>query len=421
MRRNLGKKLGVALVAGAALAAAWFTPGLRAASIPLVPSTSQYSEPSQIVATLNYLVGLINAGITQQSMAMPNTPRNQLDNGGMNVQQRGTGTATCANNGSAIASANYGPDRWGCEVNVGSGAGQLTPITATPSPPTGYQASAKLVRNSGALTQPQCAYQEIPSIKAQTLQAQNIVFSVNIQALAGLAGDQGSTTQTANLLIITGTGTDQGFGTWTASPALTPAWTNVATLINTSVALPVTPAWNRYQTTALVPSGVTEIAVAVCFTPTATGSGSTDGIAFTGAQLEPGTVASAFEFKTPGIDLVEAQKYYYELDETATIWVAGACKAESITVATCFVQFPVPMFKTPTMSYANGFATETTVAGGTLGACNTLATASTVASTAPFTNGILVGCTATTVPAAGSAGMLYSNNGTGKIRASADF
>lgn len=411
--RNWTRKLAVGL-AFLAPVAAW-------SAVPYVPSTSQYSEPSQIIATLNYLVGQINAFVTPQTMAPFNNNRNLLDNGAMAVSQRGTGAATCALNGAAITSAAYAADRWGCEVNVAVGAGQLTTITATPTPPTGFINAVKLVRNSGALLQPQCAYQEIPTYKAVTMAGQNVVFSGYIQALAGLAADQGASTQTANLVIITGTGTDQGFGTWTASPAITPAWTGVATAINTSVSLPVTPAWTRYSTTALIPTTATEIAVAVCFTPTATGAGATDGIAFTGMQLEQGTSASTYEYRTPGAELAEVQRYYWEVDESSSIFTLGACKAESVTVATCFVQFPVTMRSAPTMTYANGFATETTVAGGTLGPCTTLATASTVASTASGVTGILVGCTAATVPAAGSAGILYSNNGTGKIRASADF
>src|SRR4051812_5779246 len=198
------------------------------AAVPYVPSTSQYSEPSQIVATLNYLVGQINTFVTPNTMAMPSTPRNVVDNGAMAVSQRGTGAATCALNGAAITSAAYSADRWGCEVNVAVGAGQLTQISATPSPPAGFTNSLKLVRNSGALTQPQCTYQEISTTRSTALAGQQVVFSAYIQALAGLATDQGASTQTANLVIISGTGTDQGFGTWTASPAITPAWTGVS-------------------------------------------------------------------------------------------------------------------------------------------------------------------------------------------------
>jgi hypothetical protein len=56
-----------------------------------------------------------------------------------------------------------------------------------------------------------------------------------------------------------------------------------------------------------------------------------------------------------------------------------------------------------------------------LGACSALATAQTVASAAANAGGVLVNCTATTIPAAGIASFLYSNNGTGTIKASAEL
>ena len=44
----------------AALVAVLFSAGAFAATIPNLPSTSQYSEPSQIVATLNALINQLN-------------------------------------------------------------------------------------------------------------------------------------------------------------------------------------------------------------------------------------------------------------------------------------------------------------------------------------------------------------------------
>lgn len=79
------------------------------------------------------------------------------------------------------------------------------------------------------------------------------------------------------------------------------------------------------------------------------------------------------------------------------------------------------MRTTPTMTYANGFATPTSTTQATLGACTTLASAATVTSTVSNPLNVLVNCTATTVPAAGVASFLYSNNGSGTISASAEF
>jgi len=85
------------------------------------------------------------------------------------------------------------------------------------------------------------------------------------------------------------------------------------------------------------------------------------------------------------------------------------------------VKLPVTLRTAPTLTFANGFATPTTTSQATLGACTTLAAAATVTSTVGGVDSILVNCTATTVPAAGVASFLYSNNGTGTISASAEL
>lgn len=377
------------------------------------------AEPSQLFSCLNRLILQINAAGGGATVTA--TGRNYLDNGAMAISQRGTAAATCALNGAAITSAAHAADRWGCEVNVAVGAGQLTTISATPSPPPGFQNSLKLVRNSGALTQPQCVYQEIPTSKSVQLQGQTVTFSVYVQALAGLAADQGSTTQTINMVVFSGTGSDEGFGTWTASPAITPAWTGIATAVNTSQALPVSPVWARYTTTAQIPVAATEVGVAICFTPTATGAGTTDGFAFTGAQLETGNVANVFTFLPVALETAVAQTYFYRVTETSAIFPFAPCSAVDTTHTNCFVAFPTTMRRAPTMTYTAGFASPTSTTQATLGACTGLISAVTVTSTVAATSGVLVNCTATTIPAAGIASFLYSNNGSGIINASADF
>lgn len=391
---------------------------VQAAQVPLFVGPN-CEESSQTLSCLNQLITSLNAqiaGVPQLGMA-----RNFLDNGATQVSQRGTGAATCALNGAAITSAAYSADRWGCEVNVAVGAGQLTSITATPTPPIQFQKALKLVRNSGALTQPQCAYQEIPTYRAIQLQGQQVMFSAYIQALAGLAADQGAATQTANLVVITGTGTDEGFGTWTASPAITPAFTGVATAVNQSVALPSTPAWTRYSATAPIPTTATEIAVAICFTPTAAGAGTTDGIAFTGAQLEQGSVVSQYEFKPVALELTEAQRYFYRVTESATAaTMRGSCVNLTSSISNCIVKFPVPMAKVPTMTYATGFGIAV-AAQTSMTACTANAT-STTATSAAATESVLMSCAnAAAGGALGTATTWGDAGGTGTITASADF
>ena len=325
------------------------------ANIPLL-SGSQYNEPNQIVATLNALITSINSSITAGGVGSWQTPRNFVDNGAMTVQQRGTAAVTCAANSAATVTA-YGADRWLCDANVGSGAGQMQIATATPTPPLGFSAETKLWRNSGALTQPVCAWQAIPTSEAVELQGQQVTLSAYMQALAGLAADNGNA---ATLVILTGTGTDEKFlGTsWTASPAITPAWTGIATTLSSNVTL--TTSWARYQATAFIPNTATEIAVGVCFTPTATGAGATDGFAFTGVQLEQGATAGVYEQRKITDETARAQRYYWALNEPAADVCQGAGYSTSTTAARISIQNPVTMRAAPTVTSVGAALAGTT-------------------------------------------------------------
>jgi hypothetical protein len=171
-----------------------------------------------------------------------------------------------------------------------------------------------------------------------------------------------------------------------------------------------------------VAATATEAAIALCWTPTTGGSaGTTDGFRFTGAQLEQGSAASAFEYTQYSHDLLIAQRYYYQINESSAIFPVAPCSAVDTTHTNCIIKTPTTMRTAPSLSFANGFASPTTTSQATLGACTTLAAATTVTSTVGGVDSFLVNCTATTIPAAGVASFLYSNNGSGVIRASADF
>jgi hypothetical protein len=392
------------------------TGSICAQTIPAGPTVLTGSElvPADTAAGANTPVQSVT--IPAALLAnMSGTPRNYLDNGSMNVQQRGTGTVTCGT--TTVPSTAYGPDRWGCHANVTSGAGRQAIVTTAALLPAGFASVNTVWRNSGALTQPVCSTQIIPTTEATALAGKQVTLSFYATALAGLAADN-SNVITAS--IFTGTGSDQGFGTLTASPAITPAWTGLASPISqTAITITTTP--TRYSVTGTIGSTVTELGVAICFTPTATGSGVTDGFAFTGVQLEVAPSPTAYEFHPFSYDLARAQRFFYRLSESAAVTPVAPCAAVDTTHTNCLLQFPQTLRAAPTMTYTAGFASPTTTSQATLGACSALATASTVASTAANSLNVLINCTATTIPAAGIASFLYSNNGSGVISASADF
>jgi hypothetical protein len=342
------------------------------------------------------------------------SPRNLLDNGEMKVQQRGTGTATCGTT-AGLAITSYAADRWGCDVNVTSGAGQLTPITSSPTPPVGFSQALKLVRNSGALTQPQCAWQEIKTADVIAAQGQLVTLSYYAQALAGLAADNGNVIQS---VIITGTGTDQGMGVlrsavgMTASPAITPVWTGLATLQTQSQTLSAS-AFNRFVAPAVaVPTTVTEMAVGLCFTPTATGAGTTDGFAFTGAQLEVGGAASPYEWRPLGMEVVKAQRYFWQLTESNTV-LPYTCTVTGTNATSCPLVNPVKMDVAATATLTvGGLQLIIDAAAGTGATGGAAGTGSVDACVVTFTN---------TITAAVHSVQLRGSGTTGLVTCSADF
>lgn len=291
--------------------------------------------------------------------------KNLLGNASLNgVQVNGTATVTFATTSSPTSAALIA-DRWVGDVNVTSGAGRSAIVTSTPTPPQGFLNVAKVYRTSGSLAQPICAWQAVPNYQVVQAQGLTVTFSSQLAALAGLSADNGNV---VNMVIIAGTGVDQGFnGSWTASPAITPAWTGISTLVNTPITL--TTAFSRPFVQAVVPVTATELGVGLCFTPTTTTSGgATDGFAFTGAQLEVNPGMTRFEVVPRQLEILQNEQFVYAITDTAgPSPVLGLCtETTSGTDAACWIQYPVAMYKQPTVNLVNCgtacFAMPTTTA-----------------------------------------------------------
>ncbi len=344
------------------------------------------------------------------------TPRNYLDNAALNITAtNGTSTVTGATT-SALAVTGMAADRWALDTNVTSGAGRSAIVTSSPSPPAGFTNVMKVFRTSGALTQPICVHQAIPSASATQLAGKTVTFSAYLAALAGLSADNGNV---VSMAVYSGTGTDEAFASWTASPAITPAWTGIATATNTSVT--ITTTFGRYAVAASIPSTATEVGVAICFTPTATGAGATDGFAWTGAQLEIGAAASNFEVIRKQDDIVRTAQFFYSVSEGAGPTVRGLCNVTTAnTTLQCQMNFPQPMYKAPTFTFANGFAVPTTTAQTALTACTGFAADATegaLTAVAGQTQTLAQCTSGGTTAAVGLVLPLFDNGGSGKFTA----
>jgi len=387
--------------------------GATALVIPAGGSATLMNDATAAVAGNYFAIGGSPSGAATQSA---NTFRNALDNGAMQINQRGTGIQTCGTT-SGVPSTSYSADRWGCVVNVVSGAGRQ--VYATSSPPTGFSGYQTLYRTSGALTQTVCSIQEVPTVTATTLAGKRVTLSFYAKALAGLAADNANTIKA---YILEGTGTDEGLGTFNASPALAASWTGANFAMN-GQGFTINTSWVRYSASADIASTTKEVAVYMCFTPSASGAGVTDGFSFTGVQLEAGYSASPFEFRSYAQDLSAALRYYWQVTEPSASVSIGA-SGQGASTTTCILSIPLPatMRAAPTASFL-GTALSTSTWTVTHVVTNTaLATPFLAATTGGHTANVL-NLTATVASGltAGQTCTLTGAGGGGIIAASADF
>lgn len=389
------------------------------------PSTIPLTGNETIPADTNLPSGLNPAteviSSTQLSSfvgATNSTWRNALIGGDLftNLWQRGTTSA------SITTGLTYTADRWWGLSGTGTaftviketGPTDITPLVG---------ATARVQRTGSQIgILPVCIGQAVTTGNSYQFQGKLAEFSFYAKAGANFSAANSQVTATISY----GTGANGS-----AANQSTGAWTGFGNATATLVTL--NTSMNRYSVTGVIPATAVQVGVKICYTPVGT-AGTNDWFEFGGAQLavNQGAVAStfagdtnysilAFEYRNSHIEQELQQAYYYELDESAVITPIAPCAAIDTTHTNCYLSFPVQMRGTPTMTYTAGFASPTTTSQATLGACSALATAVTVTSATDNPNGVLVTCTATTIPAAGVASFLYSNNGAGKIFATAEL
>lgn len=383
------------------------------------------------------------AQLQQSVVAQPNST-NFLIGGdaGTNLWQRGT-------TGSSVTTTETfgGPDRWAYWSGA-STAMTVSQSNTAAALPASYQQTFRMQRTASQTGVVQmCMAQEIESINAFALQGQTV--ELDFHAYTGANFSAANVQMTA--YIVYGTVADEGmqklaFGLNGGGGGAS-AWTGQTNATAAVINLGAVSTLGRYAAVATIPTTAKEVGVALCFTPVGT-AGTTDALYFSGIQLRrapqlagggnnPNYVSAsvgyscdntanaalqcaAFERRSAETEALLQYRYYYQITETSTLYARGLCRSRSTTTCSWDIKYPVPMRVAPTVTYANGFAVETTAAGGTLNNC-TLANDTTVASTVNSVTDAYALCTATTVPAAGTVDQVYDNSGTGTVKATAEM
>ena len=197
------------------------------------------------------------------------TFRNRIINGAMGIWQRGTsftsgGTAT------------YTADRF-------YGNGSSGTISRSTDVPAGFTYSFSNAASSTAFPG---ITQRIESVNIADCASQAITVSFYVKQTSG----------TASALNIN-----------LAYPSAVDNWGSSTTIVETNVVATMPSSWTRYSYTYTLPANVTNGLSATLFIP----SGSvTATFLITGVQLEAGSTASPFEYRSYGTELALCQRYY---------------------------------------------------------------------------------------------------------------
>lgn len=275
--------------------------------------------------------------------------RNKIINGNFDVWQRGT---------SFISSGvfPYTADRWAFYRN-GLAAG------ATASRQTGvrWKYCLRVQRDSGNTDVNGIVVgQIIEGVNCYPLAGKTVVLRVRMRAGANFSGAN------ATISLTTGTVEDQGNIT---NPG---GWTGSTTAISSSV-VPTT-SFADYTATATLSSSTKEIRVAISYTPVGT-AGAADYLEFEEVQLEIGSIATPFEHRMFGPELLLCQRYYYRITPTAVDQTLGVGHNSLSTTMAATSPFPVPMRSAPTALEQSGTAADYSIAHANINtACSAVPT-----------------------------------------------
>jgi hypothetical protein len=427
LKRTILAAIGAVALAGIALAQPVITRVTSIGSSDLIQVIPGGAPSAQSVYATSALLG------NYSETLVGNNPENALIGGDAttNLWQRAT------TGSSVTTTATYGgPDRWTywSGTNTAMTVSRTTTAADLPSA-LNYKSGFKMARTAAQTGVVEvCMLQALET--ANSLQFSGQTAEIDFHATAGATFTGASSAM--KVYLVTGTGTDES----AANAAYTvnaggggSAWTGG---VATGVSVTIGTANQRYTVAIPVPSATTQVAVALCWTPVGT-AGASDYIAFSGIQLTRNsalttvagtagvalsvndTRAKAFARRTQAAETAMQQRYFYKIAESAALFVVAPCAAIDVTHTNCIVQMPVTMRIAPTGTFTAGFATPTSTTQATLGNCSALALATTVTSAVASLNQYLVNCTATTIPAAGIASFLYSNNGSGVMNFAAEL
>lgn len=283
-----------------------------------------YKDSTGLVVPSNITVSSVNTGPLAGF-------KNRVINGGFDVAQRGTSFA-------APALMVYTIDRW-----AAYGGGVAGRTISRQAGFLGAQYCARVQRDHGnAVTSGFGVFQAIESLACYSLQGKTVTLTIAARIGVGMLG-------TIAAHVYSGTTADQGaaahWGGWAGQTTL--GGGNLTGISTTA---------QEFTFTVSVPSNCLELGILVyaAFTGTA---GASDYFEVTNVRLEPGSVATPFEFRPYSVEDMLCKRYYEVFAATFT----AATRAYTDT-------FPYTVEKrvSPTLALVSGTPNGATITGGAL-------------------------------------------------------
>lgn len=421
-------------IVGAAQAAGLFgnLPFAGGAQYPTtLPLTGAESAPfdTQLTQGLNPATELISVNQLISAIGGANISGNLLVGGDAtsNLFQRAT-------SGSSVTTTlTYGgPDQWAYWSGTGT-AMTVSQDTTAADLSAGFPVAFKMARTSGQTGVVQmCMAQEIETNLVKASGIAGSTAELTFSAITGANFSASLANMTA--FIVTGTGTDQGLA-GSASMAFTlnaggggsGGWTSQANATAAVISLGGVSTAGRYGAVASIPANVTEIGVALCWTPVGT-AGTNDYVAFSGIQLkkspnQAGLVSASLGYNcvTSGIQCSNFERrafpieqglqfrYYLQVnDNVANTVPITLCQATTTSAVVCVHQFPVAMRAAPTATASASTAFGDTATAGAPTACTAFAV---VASSTSIFSGKTTCTTGATTTAGGASQLVGANTG----------
>jgi hypothetical protein len=295
----------------------------------------QHADANDAIEALQAKVGVNSSAVTSSLdykveglLAVSQSNRNVIINGGFDVWQRGTSSTVTGNT--------YLADRFMRAIPTGGTQSQETDVPSG----EGFRYSWKHV--ASATNSYMQMGQQIEFANCKHLQNKAVTISFWAKAINSNAGSTGLTVRTRTVAGVDGAAIFAG--------------------TNSDTSVTLTTSWVRYTVARTLPATFGALSLEFALGSHVSG----DGFFLTGVQLEEGAVATPFEFENISTTLAKCQRYYFRRETSGIAYQTLANGWNDGTNALFVLEFPVAMRTSPTSfqtAAAANFYLETGGAG----------------------------------------------------------